>query len=107
MEYLGNIKRDVDCKRRIKFPAEWIDDSLETEIFFVKGEKHIKIFSYGQWKNKIHDLGDDDHVIEFAKNSTKRNIDKSHRIILPDYIKSENVILIGVVDYIVIEESAE
>jgi hypothetical protein len=104
MEYLGSVlSRNVDYKRRFLFPAEWIDEST---IFFVVQDEDIQLYSYAKWKAIMVSLSLAKEKISWAEKSTQVHLDDTKRLLLPKTMKWKKIDLIGMIDYIIIRESA-
>lgn len=109
MEYLGNIEnRKVDNKRRIVLPSIWMDENAIREgFFFVRKEESIELYPYKIWKHILANIEDDSEKLAWSKKSSKlTSTSISNRLLLPIYCIWKRVNLIGMGEYIIINESA-
>lgn len=97
--------RSVDKKRRIKLPPEWLEDGVDQFVFFQ--DEYSRIYTLVAWKNIMKGLKTDKEKIKLAKKSTIMKLDDQHRLLLPKHCVWKKIDLTGVIDYIVICESAE
>lgn len=110
MEYLGSLpKRKVDSKRRIIWPAEWLNDRDKDGFFFVKEGEYVRIYPYAKWKIVMDGMRTEHAKITWSGKSTLvEHLDSSKRLILPKECMWKKIDLIGMGnDYIVIRESID
>lgn len=108
MEYLGSLaKRKVDAKRRMIWPAEWSNATDKNGFFFVKEGEYVRIYPYAKWKLVMDGMRTEHaKIIWSGKSSLVEHLDDIKRLLLPKTMKWKTIDLVGMIDYIIIRESA-
>lgn len=103
MQYLGTIHVKIDDKRRLFFPKSWSD---ETKIFFLVFDEYTKIYPRETWMRIMLDKKNESEKLLWSGKSIQMNLDTHGRLLLPKTIIWKYIDLIGMLDYIIIRESA-
>ena len=108
MEYLGNVaNRKVDNKRRIVLPPIWVNDNAADGFFFIQKEDNIEVYPYMIWKRRLMEIEDVSEKLAWSKKSSKvMYLTVPNRLLLPSACTWQKVDLIGMGEYIIINESA-
>ncbi|HRX63698.1 MAG TPA: hypothetical protein P5060_01190 [Candidatus Absconditabacterales bacterium] len=98
--FIGKKIRKVDAKRRILVPSKWKMDK-----YILVNDNSIKIYPFKQWLEIFNGFDEDDDKEDFSSKSYELKIDSSGRILLPKFVKSCSVVLIGMGNYFLLKES--
>ena len=109
-EYRGKFEgKPLDTGKRVKFPVNWL--SIDETFILVSVEedptepKRWNLYPSSKWAELMDKKKIEKDKISFASRSSKEiTLDKNARLLIPMGTKGQKITLIGVIDYIIIEE---
>lgn len=105
LEYCGTFAlRKADKKGRFLLPNEWIDETKQ--FFFVDSSDGLLLYPDYQWRKIMLSKKTIKEKGEWSKSSIPATMDQSGRLLLPKHCRWRRISLIGILDCVIIMESA-
>jgi DNA-binding transcriptional regulator/RsmH inhibitor MraZ len=105
-EFLGRFpSRKIDYKRRLLLPSKLLVCDTLVFVPVQENTSELRLYSYPTWKEMQGKMAQGERADLLKKSSAMQTLDTQKRLLLPEGITWKKVDVIGMLDYIMIQES--